>query len=307
MEYILETSNLSKIFDGKAVVEDVNINVKKGEIYGLLGPNGAGKTTIMRLIANLIKPTAGEIEIFGEKLTNKSYEIFKRMGAIIEYPVFYDKLNARENLELHLEYMGYYDKSAIDKAFKLVELEKTGNKKVKDFSLGMKQRLGIARAISTRPELLILDEPINGLDPVGIKKVRELFKMLSREYGMTILISSHILGEMEKIADTVGIIDNGRLVREVPVESIREANTEYIEIVTMDVNKASYILSSDLNISNFKVMDDNSIRIYDSNIPQNKISKTLILKGINIESILRKKNSLEDYFLKTLEEDKESV
>lgn len=307
MEYILETSNLSKIFDGKAVVEDVNINVKKGEIYGLLGPNGAGKTTIMRLITNLIKPTAGEIEIFGEKLTNKSYEIFKRMGAIIEYPVFYDKLNARENLELHLEYMGYYDKGAIDKAFKLVELENTGNKKVKDFSLGMKQRLGIARAIATRPELLILDEPINGLDPVGIKKVRELFKMLSREYGMTILISSHILGEMEKIADTVGIIDNGRLVREVPVESIREANTEYIEIVTMDVNKASYILSSDLNISNFKVMDDNSIRIYDLNIPQNKISKTLILKGVNIESILRKKSSLEDYFLKTLEEDKESV
>lgn len=307
MEYVLKTSNLSKLFKDKAAVEDVSINVKKGEIYGLLGPNGAGKTTMMRLITNLIKPTVGEIEIFGEKLTNKSYEIFKRMGAIIEYPVFYDKLNARENLELHLEYMGYYDKSAIDKAFKLVELENTGDKKVKDFSLGMKQRLGIARAIVTRPELLILDEPINGLDPVGIKKVRELLKMLSREYGMTILISSHILGEMEKIADTVGIIDNGRLVREVPVESIREADAEYVEIVTMDVRKASYILSSDLNISNFKVMDDSSIRIYDLNMPQNEISKALILKEVNIESILRKKSSLEDYFLKTLEEDKENA
>lgn len=307
MEYVLKTSNLSKTFKDKAAVEDVSINVKKGEIYGLLGPNGAGKTTMMRLITNLIKPTAGEIEIFGEKLTNNSYEVLKRMGAIIEYPVFYDKLNARENLELHLEYMGYYDKSAIDKAFKLVELENTGGKKVKDFSLGMKQRLGIARAISTRPELLILDEPINGLDPVGIKKVRELFKMISREYGMTILISSHILGEMEKIADTVGIIDNGRLSREVPVESIREANTEYVEIVTTDVRKASYILSNDLNISNFKVMDDNSIRIYDLSIPQNEISKALILKEVNIESIIRKKSSLEDYFIKTLEEDKESV
>jgi ABC-2 type transport system ATP-binding protein len=307
MEYVLKTSNLSKLFKDKAAVKDVSINVKKGEIYGLLGPNGAGKTTMMRLITNLIKPTTGEIEIFGEKLTNKSYEIFKRMGAIIEYPAFYDKLNARENLELHLEYMGYYDKSAIDKTFKLVELENTGDKKVKDFSLGMKQRLGIARAIVTRPELLILDEPINGLDPVGIKKVRELLKTLSREYGMTILISSHILGEMEKIADTVGIIDNGRLVREVPVESIREADAEYVEIVTMDVRKASYILSSDLNISNFKVMDDNSIRIYDLNMPQNEISKALILKEVNIESILRKKSSLEDYFLKTLEEDKENA
>lgn len=307
MEYVLKTSNLSKTFKDKAAVEDVSINVKKGEIYGLLGPNGAGKTTMMRLITNIIKPTAGEIEIFGEKLTNNSYEVLKRMGAIIEYPVFYDKLNARENLELHLEYMGYYDKSAVDKAFKLVELENTRDKKVKDFSLGMKQRLGIARAISTRPELLILDEPINGLDPVGIKKVRELFKMLSREYGMIILISSHILGEMEKIADTVGIIDNGRLSREVPVESIRKANTEYVEITTTDLRKASYILSNDLNISNFKVMDDNSLRIYDLSIPQNEISKALILKEVNIESILRKKSSLEDYFIKTLKEDKEIV
>lgn len=307
MEYVLRTLNLSKIFNGKDAVVDVNINIKKGEIYGLLGPNGAGKTTIMRMITNLIKPTEGEIEIFGEKLTNKSYEVLKRMGAIIEYPVFYDKLNARENLELHLEYMGYYDKSAIDKALKLVELENTGNKKVKEFSLGMKQRLGIARAICIKPEFLILDEPINGLDPVGIKKVRELLKMLSREYGITILISSHILDEMEKIADTVGIIDKGRLVKEVPVQSIREANTEYIEIVTSDLRKASYILVNDLGISNFKLLDDNCIRIYDLSLSQNEISKSLILNGINIESIFRKKSSLEDYFLKTLKEDIENA
>lgn len=307
MGYILKTVNLTKTFQGKDAVADININVKKGEIYGLLGPNGAGKTTIMKMITNLIKPTTGEIEIFGDKLTNNSYEVLKRMGAIIEYPVFYDKLTARENLELHLEYMGYYDKSAVDKVFRLVELEDTGDKKVKDFSLGMKQRLGIARAISTKPELLILDEPINGLDPVGIKKMRELFKMLSREYGMTILISSHILNEMEKIADTVGIIDKGRLSKEVPVESIKEANTDYVEIVTKDIRKASYILTNDLGISNFKVMDDNVIRIYDLSISQNDISKSLILKEVNIESILRKKDSLEDYFLKTLKEENQNV
>ncbi|GKX64996.1 ABC transporter ATP-binding protein [Inconstantimicrobium mannanitabidum] len=303
MEYVLRTTKLTKIFNGKDCVSDVNINIKKGEIYGLLGPNGAGKTTIMRMITNLIKPTAGEIEILGEKLTNESYEVFKRIGAIIEYPVFYDKLTARENLELHLEYLGYYDKSAIDKALKLVELEDTGSKKVKDFSLGMKQRLGIARAISTKPEFLILDEPINGLDPVGIRKVRELLKMLSREYGMTILLSSHILSEMEKIADTIGILDNTKLVKEVPVEAIRNANTEYVEIITSDLRKACYVLSNDLGISNFKLLDDDCIRIYDLNLSQNQISKALILSGVNIESILRKKSSLEDYFIKTLEED----
>lgn len=303
MEYVLRTTKLTKVFNGKDCVSDVNINIKKGEIYGLLGPNGAGKTTIMRMITNLIKPTAGEIEILGEKLTNESYEVFKRIGAIIEYPVFYDKLTARENLELHLEYLGYYDKSAIDKALKLVELEDTGSKKVKDFSLGMKQRLGIARAISTKPEFLILDEPINGLDPVGIRKVRELLKMLSREYGMTILLSSHILSEMEKIADTIGILDNTKLVKEVPVEAIRNANTEYVEIITSDLRKACYVLSNDLGISNFKLLDDDCIRIYDLNLSQNEISKALILSGVNIESILRKKSSLEDYFIKTLEED----
>lgn len=301
MDYIVRTTNLTKSFQGKEAAADVNINIKKGEIYGLLGPNGAGKTTIMRMITNLIKPTAGEIQIFNEKLTNKSYEIFKRMGAIIEYPVFYEKLTARENMELHLEYMGYYDKSVIEKAFNLVGLKDTGNKKVKDFSLGMKQRLGIARAISTKPELLILDEPINGLDPIGIKEVRNLLKMLSREYGMTILISSHILNEIEKVADTVGIIDKGRLIKEVSVENIKELNTEYVEIVTEDIKKTVYVLANDLNISNFKVAEDNAIRIYDLRLPQTDISKALILKDVNIQSIVRKKSSLEDYFLKTLD------
>ena len=156
MNYILRTTNLFKIYKDKEVITDVNMNIKKGEIYGFLGPNGAGKTTIMKMILNLVKPNSGEIEIFGEKLNHKAYETLKRIGSIIEYPVFYDKLTGRENLELHCEYMGYYDKSAIDKAIEIVNLKGIDNKAVKDFSLGMKQRLGIARAIITKPELLIL-------------------------------------------------------------------------------------------------------------------------------------------------------
>jgi len=276
------------------------MNIKKGEIYGFLGPNGAGKTTIMKMMTNLVKPTSGEVEIFGEKLTDKSYEVLKRLGSIIEYPVFYDRLTGRENLELHCEYMGYHDKGAIDKALNLVNLKNIDNKLVKDYSLGMKQRLSIARAITTKPELLILDEPINGLDPMGIKELRVLFKMLSKEYSITILISSHILGEIEQIADTIGVINNGRLIEEVSMESIREGNTEYIEIVTKDYKKALFIISNTLNISNFKLIDNSVIRIYETTVPQNIISKTLILNDILIEEITKKNSSLEEHFLNLL-------
>ena len=168
MKYIIKTNQLTKVFKGKEVISGVNMHVKKGEIYGFLGPNGAGKTTIMKMITNLIKPTSGEIEIFGEKLTDTSYEVLKRMGTIIEYPIFYEKLTAKENLLLHCEYMGYYDKHAIDHTWAL-HLANIEDKKVKDFSLGMKQRLGIARAIMTKPELFFLDEPINGLTQLGLR------------------------------------------------------------------------------------------------------------------------------------------
>ncbi len=298
MEYILKTHNLTKVFDGKEVVSNVNMNIKKGEIYGFLGPNGAGKTTVMKLITNLLKPTAGEIEVFNERLTNTSYEALKRMGTIIETPVFYERLTGIETLEMHCDYMGYHNKKSIDEVLKMVNLRGVDQKPVKDFSLGMKQRLAIARAIITKPELLILDEPINGLDPMGIKELRDLFKMLSTEYGITILISSHILSEIEQIADTIGVISDGKLVKEVSMESIRKSNFEFIEMVVEDTSKASFILNNKLNINNLKVMNDNLIRIYASNITSNKISETLILNGVSIESITKKEGSLEEYFIK---------
>ncbi len=300
MTYIIQTNQLTKNYKGTTVVSNVNMHVKKGEIYGFLGPNGAGKTTVMKMIMNLIKPTSGEIIISGETVTPKSYEILKRMGSIIEYPVFYDKLTARENLELHSDYMGYYNKSAIDTALEMVKLKNFEGKAVKDFSLGMKQRLGLARAIITKPEILILDEPTNGLDPLGIKEFRNLFQMLSKDYGMTLLISSHILGEIEQIADTIGVIKDGTLVEEVLMDTIRLQNTEYIELKTDDVKKASYVIKESLNITNFKILDDATIRIYDINTAQGKISKTLVLNGVLVESINKKDNTLEDYFLKMI-------
>ncbi|MCY9514327.1 ABC transporter ATP-binding protein [Paenibacillus apiarius] len=300
MTCLLITNQLTKTFQGKEVVSNVNMNIQKGEIYGFLGPNGAGKTTIMKMITNLVKPTAGEIELFGEKLTDTSYHLLGRMGTIIEYPVFYDKLSARDNLELHCDYMGYHNKQAIDEALELVKLTNTGSKAVKDFSLGMKQRLGIARAITTKPELLMLDEPINGLDPVGIKEIRDLFKMLSKEYGITILISSHILGEIEQMADTIGVINHGKLIEEVSMEQIREKNTEYIEFTTNDCKKAAFLLEKHLNVSNMRVIDNQIIRVYDPSVPQSSITKTLVMNDVVIESIHKKNSSLEDYFLSLL-------
>ncbi|MFF2290527.1 ABC transporter ATP-binding protein [Peribacillus butanolivorans] len=297
MSFILKTNQLTKVFEGKEVVSGVNMHVKQGEIYGFLGPNGAGKTTIMKMITNLIKPTSGDIEIFGEKLTNTSYEVLKRIGTIIEYPIFYEKLTAKENLYLHCEYMGYYDKKSIDHALDLVKLHNVDDKKVKDFSLGMKQRLGIARAITTKPELLILDEPINGLDPIGIKELRELFKMLCKEYGITLLISSHILAEMEQMADTIGVIQNGKLIKEVSMKSINGEQTDYIEVTVQDIKKATYILDHELGLKNYKIISEQMIRIYEMTATQQEISKALIMKDIEIESINKKHSSLEEYFL----------
>ncbi|PRP49508.1 bacitracin ABC transporter ATP-binding protein [Bacillus halotolerans] len=297
MTYIVQTNGLTKTFQGKEVVSDVSMHIKKGEIYGFLGPNGAGKTTIMKMLTSLVKPTSGEINILGNNLTHTSYEVLGKMGSMIEYPIFYENLTAIENLELHCAYMGYHNKKAIQEVLGMVNLKQIDKKPVKTFSLGMKQRLGIARAILTKPDLLILDEPVNGLDPVGIKKIRNLFQVLSKEYGMTLLISSHMLSEIEQIADTIGVIREGRLLEEVSMEDVRGQNTEYIELVTSNQTKACFVLEKELHIANFKILNDKTIRIYDAQRSQGAISKALILNDVDIESMNKKYTSLEDYFI----------
>ncbi|MDE6621984.1 MAG: ATP-binding cassette domain-containing protein [Lachnospiraceae bacterium] len=297
-EYIVQTNQLTKIVDGKEIVKEVSIHVKKGEIYGFLGPNGAGKTTVMKMLTNLWKPTFGTVELFGETLTPTSYDVLKRMGSIIEFPCFYEHMSGRENLQLHCEYMGYYVPDSVDHALKMLGLLEAGDQQVKRYSLGMKQRLGIARAILCRPELLVLDEPTNGLDPAGMKQLRDLFKMLCAEYGITIIISSHILSEVESIADTVGVIDHGRMMKEISMQEISERNTAYIELAVEDTKKASYVLADKLELKNFKVVDGRTIRIYDDGADTGVLSKTLALNDIAIQFIGRKSESLEDYFLK---------
>lgn len=303
MDYIMETVGLRKSYKGNVVVNDVNIHVPKGAIYGFVGPNGAGKSTVMKMILNLIQPEAGEVQLFGEKVTDQSYEVFKRVGSIIENPYFYEKMTARQNLELHCDYMGFPNKERIDEVLQMVDLQNVEGKQIRHYSLGMKQRLAIARAILAKPEFLILDEPINALDPEGIREMRNLFQRLNQEDGTTIFISSHILSEVDLIADTIGIIQHGNLLAELPIEEIHKHQTEYISLQVDDVAHAATLLEQ-MGITNFSVLDKEFIRIYDSNISGKVLSKNLIESGIGLENLGRKQDTLEDYFFQLTEEGK---
>lgn len=308
MSILVQTNDLTKTIGGKELVCDVNLHLKKGEIYGFLGPNGAGKTTVMKMITNLWKPTKGTIELFGETLEKDSYEVLKRMRSIIEFPVFYEHMSGRENLLLHCEYLGYYEKGCVENALEMLSLSDAADKPVKKYSLGMKQRLGIAREVLSRPELLILDEPTNGLDPSGMKQIRDLFKMLCKEYGITMMISTHILSEIEGIADTVGVINRGRLKEEISMKEIRERNLSYIELSVKNTKKAAYILTEGLGLDNFRIMDERNIRIYEAGAAVGEITKALAVQGAEIDFIGKKTETLEDYFLKiTREEDEKCI
>ena len=229
MENIVEIKELFKTIDKEEILSDINLQIAEGEIYGLLGPNGAGKTTLMKCMLSLLTITSGSIEIFGENLQEHREEILSQVGSIIETPIFYENCTAKEILEIHAQYMGKnITELDIINTLRMVGLKNT-TKKVKEFSLGMRQRLGLARAFLTKPRLLILDEPINGLDPVGIQEIRNLLQLLSKEHGITILISSHILSEISQIADKIGVIKNGSMIEQVYMKELMKENIDLEE------------------------------------------------------------------------------
>ena len=260
-EVVLKTYNLSKKYKETMAVDKVCMTIKKGQIYGFIGQNGAGKTTIIRLITGLAHKTDGEIELFGQ--TDNLDESRESIGSLVESPAFYGNMTARENLEISRLVRGIGSKDSIDKVLELVNLKDTGKKKVKNFSLGMKQKLGIANALLGNPKFIILDEPINGLDPMSIVEIRELIKKLNNELGMTILISSHILGELSELATNYGIISHGKLIEEFTAKELREKCRQYIEIIVDDSKKATVLLEEKLGITNYEVINDNMIKVYD--------------------------------------------
>lgn len=300
MDYILKTYNLSKKYKDTTAVDNVNMTIKKGDIYGFIGKNGAGKTTLIRMITGLIKPTSGTVEVFGQPVSKGNKDFLERIGTIIEFPGFYQNLTARENLEIHRRLMKVTDKKRIEEVLELVNLQDVPDKMVKGFSLGMKQRLGIARALLHSPEFLILDEPTNGLDPLGIKEIRQLIIDLAKVHGITILVSSHILSEIHQMVTKIGIINNGHLLEEVEYEAIKERNRYFIEAKVSNDKKAAYLLENNLAIENYSVIQPGIIRIYERLEESSFINRMFIQNDIDVAEIRLSKDTLEEYFLKLI-------
>jgi len=298
MDTILRTNNLVKEYNGRKAVDGISINVNKGDIYGFLGQNGAGKTTTLRMIMGLLTPTSGDTYMFGEQVRSGQYNHYGKIGSVIETAGFYPNLTARENLEIHRRLMGVTNKNYIEEALELTGLADVGKKRVIGFSLGMKQRLGIARALLHKPELLILDEPTNGLDPVGIKEIRKLIVELSEKQNITVLVSSHILSEIQQIATRIGIINAGKLLEEIEFSELEKKNRNYIKICVDNDKTASFVLENDLGIHDYSIMEQGLIRIYERIDETASINTALCAKGLAVSEISTKTDSLEDYFLK---------
>ena len=296
-EVILKTYNITKKYGNQVAVNNVNMTIRKGEIYGFIGQNGAGKTTLIRLITGLIHKSGGEIELLGatgEAELNKSRTM---IGSLIETPSFYTNMTARENLEVSRLVRNIPGKKCIDEVLELVGLKDVEKKKVKNFSLGMRQRLGIANALMGNPKLLILDEPINGLDPMGIVEIRELLKKINKEKDMTILISSHILSELSELATTYGIISNGKLIEEITAEELAEKCRQYIDLKVDDTSRAVTLLERELGISDYEVLEDKKIKVFSNLENVGEVNSILSKSGVIVESISIKGENLEEYFM----------
>ena len=294
-EIILKTNNLSKSYKNFTAINQVNIQINKCDIYGLIGRNGAGKTTLMKIITTLTNKTNGEFELFNHK-DNDLTQTKRRIGCLIENPAFFSNLSAYDNLKYYAIQKGITDNNQIIQSLKLVGLEDTKNKKFKNFSLGMKQRLGIAFAILDNPDFIILDEPINGLDPIGISDLRDTFKRLNEEKNITILISSHILSELYLLATRFCILEQGHVIKELTKEELDTECSKCIVIKTDDTKKATVILEKELNTTNYQVVNNEEIRLYDYLEQSQKINKVLVKNDVNIKQIQETGISLEDYF-----------
>lgn len=296
--YVIETRNITKVYGEQTVVNKVNLHVQKGRIYGLLGRNGAGKTTIMKMILGLTAITSGEVDVFGKNIKGNERRIYPRIGAIIETPGFYPNLTGTENLEIFAKLRGTAQPNAVKEALDVVGLPYRDKKLFSKYSLGMKQRLGIANAILHDPELLILDEPTNGLDPIGIAEMRNFILSLSKERGKTILISSHILSEIAMLADDIGIIHGGVLLEESSFAALERKNRKYIQIQVSDPKRATLVLEQQFGLRQYEIEDDACIRLYDTDADIAAINKALMLENIAVISSQMCNDSLEDYFKK---------
>lgn len=300
MDNILTTHGLTKCYGTAKAVDSVDLALKPGEIYGLVGRNGAGKTTIIRMVAGQTPSTSGEISLFGEVTRGGLNRARARTGAMIEVPSFYPYLSGRENLEYYRRQRGIPGKGVVDEALASVNLMDAGKKKFKAFSLGMKQRLGLALALMNHPDFLLLDEPINGLDPEGIVEFRGILRTLNKERGTTILISSHILSELSNVATFYGFIDKGQMLEQISAAALHEKCRACLEVTVDDQAKAAAILERELGTTAFESLSDGVLRLHDYLDAPQKVVIALTQGGVAITNMENKSSGLEDYFLKLI-------
>ena len=296
MEYVLRTQNLTKQFGEKVAVKNVSMQIKKGEIYGFIGKNGAGKTTLMRLILGAAMPTPGSIELFGGEESEN--EARHRIGALLEYPCIYKNCTALENLRRFAILTGT-GTDELEDILDLVGLKGVGKKKAGQFSLGMKQRLAIGIALLGHPEFLVLDEPINGLDPAGIKEIRDVILTLNQKKGVTLLVSSHLLDELSKIVTTYGIIKDGVLIEQITARELEGRCRHHLKLKVNDIPKAAALLSCIARPEAIKVQDD-CIYMYELLDQSDRINRLLVRHGIRVSELSVQTASLEEYFLERM-------
>ncbi|HIR93158.1 MAG TPA: ATP-binding cassette domain-containing protein [Candidatus Egerieimonas intestinavium] len=295
MEYVLETENLSKRYKHSKALDGLSMRVPKGAIYGFVGKNGAGKTTLIRLICGLQAPTSGSYSLYGRKYTEQGVaKARRRMGAVVESPAVYLDLSARENLREQYRVLGIPSDEGISELLKLVDLEHTGRKKARDFSLGMRQRLGIAVALAGSPDFLVLDEPVNGLDPQGIVEMRELILKLNREYQITVLISSHILDELSRLATCYGFIDSGRMVKEISADQLEKACKKCVRLRVSDGRLLARKLE-ELGLEYSMVSGSEADVFAKVNVSQ--LTLALSREGCEVISWQEREESLESYYI----------
>ena len=293
-EIVLQTQGLSKNYRAFKALDSVDMTVFRGDIYGLIGRNGAGKTTIMKIVTGLTENSGGSFELFSKKGENLGNER-RRIGCLIENPAFFGGLTAYQNLNYYALQKGITNKKQIDEALELVNLTEVKDKKFRKFSLGMKQRLGVALAVMDNPDLIILDEPINGLDPIGISELRDTFKRLNAQKGITFIISSHILSELYMVATRFLIIDQGRVLKEITKEELDLECMRCIAVKTDDTKHAAVILEQN-GIEEYKVIDGSELRVYKNDVKPQDLNRLLIQNGVNVSEVFETGISLEDYF-----------
>lgn len=304
MENIVEVKNLTKSYKTCTALKQVSLNIKRGEIYGLVGANGAGKTTFLKILAGQIFPTEGELVLFGAHQQREQENQRKRTGVIIEEPGFYPQLSIEGNLEYYRLQKGIPGKAVIEETLKTVGLWEVRKKKGKTLSLGMKQRLGLAIALMGEPELLLLDEPINGLDPSGIIEVRNLLKKLNQEKNITIIISSHILSELEQLATVYGFLGKGTLLEQISSKALHEKCGNYLDIMVSDAEMYTMLLEKQFSHNHYLVLEDGTVRIFDLQQEPEKYSALASENGIGLRAMTLKQNSLEDYYMNLAKEGK---